>query len=317
MLNPAAMYSQDKSPLCFTSKNGNVTVRFDIKNVTHTILYSTDSTNWKKYISGMNVNIYADQSVYFRAKKNQAIATAFAYFDSENDKIIYSHFDISSTNGGTVECSGNIMSLYGPDCPDLPLQEFAFANMFYGCTALITAPSLPASTLARNCYEKMFMHCTSLTATPYLFDILSAQDYNGMCYSLRTKRLILPAKTLARYCYSRMFCGCTSLTAAPILPATILAEGCYFGMFSDCTSLNKIPSLPANNLTERCYSYMFSGCTSLILNTFQPGKAWTIPTKRNLFFGLEDMFKGTGGSMHGTPEVNTIYYIASDPDMKK
>ena len=60
--------------------------------------------------------------------------------------------------------------------------------MFYGCTSLTTAPSLPATTLAQDCYIAMFYNCTSLTTVPEL-----------------------PATTLASYCYQSMFYNCTSL----------------------------------------------------------------------------------------------------------
>ena len=60
--------------------------------------------------------------------------------------------------------------------------------MFYGCTSLTAAPSLPATTLANSCYYYMFRGCTSLTAAPSL-----------------------PATTLANYCYSSMFYGCTKI----------------------------------------------------------------------------------------------------------
>ena len=60
--------------------------------------------------------------------------------------------------------------------------------MFKGCTALTTAPELPATTLANACYEYMFESCTSLTTAPEL-----------------------PATTLTQSCYINMFNGCTSL----------------------------------------------------------------------------------------------------------
>jgi hypothetical protein len=60
--------------------------------------------------------------------------------------------------------------------------------MFNGCTALTTAPSLPATTLTEKCYYQMFYNCTSLTTAPEL-----------------------PATTLAAYCYQAMFIGCSSL----------------------------------------------------------------------------------------------------------
>lgn len=37
-----------------------------------------------------------------------------------------------------------------------------YSNMFYGCTSLTTAPSLPATTLANNCYNSMFYLCTKI-----------------------------------------------------------------------------------------------------------------------------------------------------------
>ena len=36
--------------------------------------------------------------------------------------------------------------------------------MFEGCTSLVNAPELPATTLARGCYDLMFKGCTSLTS---------------------------------------------------------------------------------------------------------------------------------------------------------
>lgn len=95
---------------------------------------------------------------------------------------------------------------------DVPHRCYTF--MFQGCTALTSAPALPAETLTYGCYSSMFQGCTSLTSAP-----------------------ALPVTTLAKYCYSNMFYGCTSLTTAPELPATTLAEECYYSMFSDCTSL--------------------------------------------------------------------------------
>ena len=60
--------------------------------------------------------------------------------------------------------------------------------MFYGCTSLTSAPSLPATTLADGCYAGMFSNCTSLTSAPSL-----------------------PATTLAEYCYNGMFYNCNKL----------------------------------------------------------------------------------------------------------
>ena len=138
--------------------------------------------------------------------------------------------------------------------------------MFNGCTSLVTAPTLPATTLATYCYQDMLRGCISLTMAPVLpATTLVSGCYQGMfnsCTSL-TKAPALPAETLANNCYYYMFYNCTSLTQAPELPATELIYNCYQSMFNGCTSLTQAPELPATTLAQSCYSNMFYGCTSL------------------------------------------------------
>jgi hypothetical protein len=92
--------------------------------------------------------------------------------------------------------------------------------MFDGCTSLVNAPELPATTLADRCYYYMFYDCTSLVNAPKL-----------------------PATTLADRCYYYMFYGCTGLTQAPELPATTLVSNCYAYMFYGCSKLNYIKAM--------------------------------------------------------------------------
>ena len=106
------------------------------------------------------------------------------------------------------------------------MADYCYAYMFYGCTSLTAAPSLPATTMAIYCYASMFRGCTSLTAAPSL-----------------------PATTLANSCYYYMFYGCTSLTAAPSLPATTLANYCYASMFRDCKKI-KVSSISSGTYTK-------------------------------------------------------------------
>ena len=140
----------------------------------------------------------------------------------------------------------------------------------------------------------MFSGCTSLTTAP-----------------------ALPATTLASNCYNSMFNGCTSLTTAPALPATTLAVRCYDSMFANCKSMTSIPTLPATNLVESCYYSMFIGCKNIEISTTQSGEytqAYRVPT-----FGegttatdaLTYMFRNTGGTFTGTPDLNTTYYLHS------
>ena len=70
--------------------------------------------------------------------------------------------------------------------------------MFNGCTALVNAPALPATTLADRCYSYMFSGCSSLTQAPEL-----------------------PATTLADSCYYRIFYECSLLTEVYIAATTM------------------------------------------------------------------------------------------------
>ena len=150
----------------------------------------------------------------------------------------------SSTANFTVE--GNAMSLlYGDNFSgqtSLSGKDFAFFNLFNGCSKLTSAENLvlPATTLAKFCYNSMFYGCTSLTTAPQLL-----------------------ATTLANNCYLGMFRGCTSLTTAPELPATTLVSSCYQNMFQGCTSLTTAPALPATTLASNCYRGMFGACSGL------------------------------------------------------
>ena len=140
-----------------------------------------------------------------------------------------------------VACTGDIRTLLNwKNYSTVDTQNARFCKLFYGCTALTSAPDLPATTLANECYSRMFSGCTSLEKAPEL-----------------------KATTLANNCYSFMFYGCTSLTSAPELKATKLVASCYKSMFSGCTSLEKAPELKATTLASQCYESMFNGCTKL------------------------------------------------------
>ena len=140
-----------------------------------------------------------------------------------------------------VACTGDIRTLLNwKNYSTVDTKNARFCSLFVRCTALTSAPELPATTLADVCYSNMFFGCTSLTSAPKL-----------------------PATKLAESCYNNMFNGCTSLTSTPELPATTLAYWCYYGMFNGCTSLTSAPILPATKLADWCYSNMFNNCKSL------------------------------------------------------
>ena len=266
----------------FTLKTYNTT-----KNWDGTLEYSTDKSTWNTW-NGTEISS-AGSKLYLRGTGNTKITG-----DSLNYRFVF-----TGTNALKIVCEGNIENLLDYKTVSAgghpTMAGYCYANMFYSCTSLTTAPELPATTLAGYCYAHMFNGCNSLTTAPEL-----------------------PATTMASYCYNGMFQGCTSLTTAPELPATTLVSGCYYYMFNGCNSLTTAPELPATTLVSGCYYCMFQGCTKIKLSTTQTGEyqtAYRIPTSgtgtSSATSALSNMFASTGGTFTGTPSINTTYYLST------
>ena len=200
--------------------------------------------------------------------------------------------------GTDISCIGNIENLLDyatVEAGNHPtMADYCYPFMFYGCTALTQAPSLPATTLVESCYSNMFQGCTSLTKAPALpATTLAEHCYSNMFYGCTalTQAPALPATTLADWCYAYMFRGCTSLTHAPYLPATTLSEFCYQQMFLDCASLTQAPALPATTLTTQCYYQMFRGCTSLTQAPYLPATTLAQSCYASMFYGCTSLTK--------------------------
>ena len=206
-----------------------------------------------------------------------------------------------------LEC--NVVNAKDLSLPATTLTEGCYADMFWNCSSLTSAPQLPATTLAYGCYESMFYNCTQLVKAPVLpATTLANQCYIGMftgCTSLVTATE-LPATTLAEGCYAYMFQDCTSLTTAPALPATTLANQCYGGMFRGCTSLVTAPVLPATTLSESCYRNMFTNCTSLTTAPALPATTLADYCYDSMFSGCSSLT--TAPVLPATTLVDNCYY---------
>ena len=259
--------------------------------------HSKDGITWTQYDFNP-IPLAAGETLYLKGNNENG----FSCMDMETgggrmctfgDCSIFGIPNTPST--GKFECHGNIMSLlYGDEFDDKTIipSPGCFANIFLGCTNLITAPELPATTLANNCYGAMFRECSSLTTAPELpATTLAIQCYTSMfegCASLTTTPE-LPVTTLLNGCYWGMFEGCTSLTTAPELPATTLYDNCYSDMFAGCASLTTAPELPATTLTKSCYWCMFSGCTNLTKAPKLPATTLAKNCYRNMFQGCTSL----------------------------
>ena len=226
--------------------------------------YTVNNEPWKK--------VEANQGVDFGGDLGSLRLRGICPYGTATDYQKYSTitFDNPSVE---VECSGDIRMLI-----DYTAYENAatgncrFCSLFKGCTALKSAPQLPATALKGSCYRQMFEGCTSLTQAPDL-----------------------PATELQQLCYYSMFKGCEALTQAPKLPATKLAHSCYHNMFEGCTSLDKAPDLPATTLNPSCYYEMFKGCTSLT-------EAPELKAEQILNASYQSMFEGCS-SLDKAPDL--------------
>ena len=275
-----------------------------------TLEYRKGTDSWTAYKIGAGVDLLNGEYIQFRAGEggNESFSTS-----------LQDYYYINVSGEGTVNLSGNIMSLLDRNLLKASVTQYAFykfctsykivdasnlklpattlapgcyLSMFFGCTNLTTAPELPATTLANSCYSSMFSGCTSLTTAPELpATTLATECYSSMfsgCTSLTTAPE-LPATTLEEHCYQQMFSGCTSLTTAPALPATTLANFCYSSMFSGCTSLTTAPALPATTLADKCYYYMFFGCTNLTTAPELPATTLAPGCYLSMFFGCTSL----------------------------
>ena len=308
---PASAFADTTNCITFSSSD-SFSISAAHKRNSVNLEYSTNGTLWSTW-DGTAVSAVQSGGtyyLYFRGTGNSIVTGEYSNYYGSG----YYGWTLNATSG--VSCSGNIMTLLDHENPgSASMGEYCFTEMFYGCTSLTSAPSLPAATLSKGCYEGMFNGCTSLTSAPSLpATTLAHTCYTSMfegCTSL-TSAPSLPALTLEPYCYQTMFADCTSLTSAPVLPATTLADRCYLGMFAGCTSLTSAPVLPATTLAPLCYNQMFRGCSNLKLYKTGDGSTWSIPAGASVATNWNvNMFQNTGGDIDVAPVPGTVYYYGT------
>ena len=306
-LEIAPLYLTFSSPSSFTLAVNDATKHWD-----GTLEYSMDTSTWSTWdgtTALSSATSGSDNVLYLRGIGNTVITGK-----SNRYKWVLT--------GSNIACTGNIENLLdyetvesgahptmaaycyyymfdgctgliqAPALPATTMNGHCYSRMFYSCTSLTQAPALPATTLAAYCYEYMFRGCTSLTQAPALpATTVAAYCYYGMFYGCTslTQAPALPATTMINYCYSNMFDGCTGLTQAPALPATTLDTCCYRWMFNGCTSLAQAPALPATTVAESCYKYMFQGCISLTQAPALPAASLKRECYSNMFDGCTSL----------------------------
>ena len=212
-------------PLTFKALSAGSTIALNGNgNVDLSEIFIRRTNSWYSYSPGTTLTLNEGESVQFWNKK-----TALSFSSSD-----YAKFTMT----GTINASGNTMSLLNYKSE---ASYRCFSMLFQNCTALTTAPKLPATTLGTSCYYNMFAGCKFMTQGPS----------------------ILPATTLESSCYYQMFDNCNRMVNAPVISATTLASSCCYHMFYYCTALQTASALPATTLEKNCYQGMFMNCTAL------------------------------------------------------
>ena len=202
--------------------------------------FSVNNGDWASVVAGTEITFGGAHGDLRLRGTNNTKGTSSPF---PNDNNSFDHSEIQFSTKNEVACKGDIRTLLDyKNYKTVNTDNARFYKLFVECKQLISAPELPATTLAANCYSAMFVRCSSLISAPKL-----------------------PATTLANNCYCDMFNGCTNLTSAPELPATTLAADCYIHMFEDCTKLSTVtmlaPSDEIANKYDACFRWLYDAGT--------------------------------------------------------
>ena len=116
----------------------------------------TNGSGWKTWDGSAIASgeIENNHCIYLRGIGNLKITGV----NSSNAK-----WDIIGTN---IACNGDIDLLLDYSTVKSgnrpAMADSCYSSMFYGCTSLTAAPSLPATTLSSSCYYSMFYGCTKI-----------------------------------------------------------------------------------------------------------------------------------------------------------
>ena len=201
--------------------------------------YSVNNGEWADVAAGTEITFGGAHGDLRLRGTNNTKGTSSPFVNNNS----FDHSNIQFSTKNEVACKGDIRTLLDyKNYKTVNTNNARFYKLFAECKQLISAPELPATTLAANCYSAMFVRCSSLISAPKL-----------------------PATTLANNCYCDMFNGCTNLTSAPELPATTLAADCYIHMFEDCTKLSTVtmlaPSDEIANKYDACFRWLYDAGT--------------------------------------------------------
>jgi len=208
--------------LKFTAEQDNSTVRFCHLTSASTrwttscdIEYSLDAgQTWTDYgvivdHSGTLITLASGESVYFRSNKVRK-------FGGINSTNIVSGNNVVFKMTGKIRADGSLNSLIDKSATCDSIYASSFCYFFSACTALTKAPELPATSIGQYAYYNMFRGCTGLIDASILLPTkcVPQNAYEGMFYScsnLKYGPFINADYFVPTYCFRSMFYNCAKL----------------------------------------------------------------------------------------------------------
>lgn len=254
------------------------------------IHYSLDTKKWLLWNGETKLASNTENKIYVRGINNTAIS---------NTKNILSQSTLI-LNGENISCDGNLSSLlnFNDDSYGYKgtLAVYAFAFLFSGNSALVSAPEFPlANKISGSSCAGTFMNTS----------IVKAPD--------------IPFRIVGDSGCQKMFYGCKNLTRAPKMSTVYISHNAFRDMFNGCINLETLPKILAESDETDGFAGMFRDCKKIKLSLEKTGEyvnEFAIPYNKNGEYqhsdALYDMFTGTGGTFAGTPKINTTYYTSNE-----
>lgn len=256
--------SYDEMPLTFEILSAGTIVWKATSNTAYkTIEYSLNDGAWTTITSNTgssapSINVAIGDKIQFRGDNNtyginysndSSFDGSTAYFNAYGNILSL----INSTGfTGVTSLSGqyvfkrlfkytNVCDASNIVIPTTNIPAYGLYETFIGCTNLVKAPDLPATSLASNCYYGMFYNCNNLIDGPSS----------------------LPALITYANCYDKMFYNCYRLENAPeILCSSINIRSCR-EMFYGCSLLDYIKCLATNVSQTDCTLNWLNGVSAI------------------------------------------------------
>ena len=154
---------QRKVPLTFKAVNGPAGIKmnmFGSSSYNASFKYNKEKEGWKPWLLGVE---------YIVLDEGQSVEISGANTQLTDGGSVWYRFEMV----GQVEAEGNVMSImnFSDTC-----TACCFQSLFAGCTGLLKAPGLYATTLAQDCYQWMFQNCSNLSSITVAFTDWSSCD---------------------------------------------------------------------------------------------------------------------------------------------